>query len=143
MVVVWRGYVVVVVGELDWLGSAALIEIAIDAIDFVRIEAENLGEPRDNRLAVLQPVRNNIHAQRDAVVGYGLAIPIDDPATARRDKRQVDAIAFGQQVVAVAIDDRDVAHPNRKQAADRQLRPTQKDSAAREGEALHTLCHQR
>jgi hypothetical protein len=54
---------------------------------------------------VLDPVGDQVDAVIGAVVGDRGAVAIDDPAAPGRGERQVDAIAFGQQPVALILED--------------------------------------
>ena len=129
--------------HLDRLRPRRIVEFAVDAIHRILVQREDGGEARDDLFAVAQPIGDDIDAQRDAVVRQRLAIAIDDPAAARRDQRQVDPVAFRQQLVFLAVDHRDIGHARGQQPADGELRPVDEQRPAGKAEPLHALRHQR
>src|SRR3546814_18483303 len=70
--------------DRDRLESRGGIEVAVDAFHRVAVELQQRLELSQHQFLVVQPVRDDVDAQREAVVRHGLAVAIDDPAAARR-----------------------------------------------------------
>ncbi len=119
---------------MHWLEALRGFEFTVDAVDFVRIERQQIGQRRHGGFLVHQPVGDNIDAKIRPVVGNGLAITVDKPTPARRNDRQVDSIAFGQQLVFFVIGDGNVGHPRGNRQADSRLHPADEHRAAGKSE---------
>ena len=117
------------------LESRCRLEVAFDARHCVAVELQQRAELAQNQFLAVHAIGNDVDAERHAVVGKGFAVAVDDPAAARGDERQIDAVAFGFEDVAIIVDDRDIAHPRRERGAHGDLSAADDKGAAREGEA--------
>jgi hypothetical protein len=116
------------------------LELAQDAIDLVDVELEQVGEGPEGLLRVLDLVGDEVDAKVAAIDRDRLAVPVDDPAAARGDNDQLDAIAFGQQLIMLVLRDRQPAKSPDQQRANRGLGAADERHAPREGEALVDRC---
>ena len=117
--------------HLDRLEPGSRLDLVGDALPFFRAEAEQHDERVEHGVLVLQAIRNDIGPKDRPVQRERLAVSVDDPPASRRDQRQVDPIAFGQQIVALVLGDRQPGHPTDEQPAQPHLRGTKHEFAAR------------
>ena len=93
----------------------------MDAVDFLGRQFEDLARSPTTRWCVDELLRDDVDAEARAVDGDRLAVAVDDPAAARRDGDQLDAVALGQQLVMFVLADREIAEPANQQPAKRRL----------------------
>ncbi len=121
--------------DRDRLEPRCRLQVAIDPLHRVAIEPEQRLELPENHFLVVQAVGNEVDAERNAIVRERRAMAVDDPAAARGDQRQIDAVAFRFEDVAIIVDHRNIGHARRERDADRRLRPADDERAAGEGYA--------
>ena len=88
---------------------------------------------------IFELVRDEIDAEIAAIGGHGRAVPVDDPAPARRDQPHLHAIGFGEAAVTLVLGDRDIAHPAGEQSREAELARADQQGAAAEGRGLGRL----
>ena len=124
------------VGDLDRTEAGRLVQFLLDPIDIVGLEREELRQMAHRRLGIDDPLRDQVDAEIGAVIGQRPAVAIDNPAAPGRDQRQVDAIAFRQELIFLILGNADPAHAANQQCADRALEPADHHGPAAEGETL-------
>jgi hypothetical protein len=132
-----------VLGDGDGLVAGGFFEVLEDALHFLGRQLQKLRELRHDPLRLLQLIGDEIDAVIGAVDRDRLAVAVDDPAPARRHQHHLNAILFGQQLVALILRDRDIGHSAGHQGGDAHLQPAHHECAAREGVGLRAFGDQR
>ena len=107
--------------NLHRLEALRFLQFLFDALDIFLLQVEQLGQCAQRFFAVLQTIGDDIDAKVGAVGGDGLADTIDKPAAPGWDKRQVDTVAFGSELVFLILSHRDVGHARRNNTAHHRL----------------------
>ena len=116
-------------GDLDRLIAVALVELVLQILHLHWTEAQQIGELAHRGTAVDQPLRDDVDPEFDPVAGQLRVVAIEDRSAPRRQQGQVDAIAFGQGLVLVILDQRDPPDPHRQQCGQSGLQPADQHRA--------------
>ncbi len=81
-------------GDLDRLKPARGADLVLDVGDPRRFEPEQFAEPVDGRIGFDQPFGDQVDPEIGAVGGERRAVAVEDPAPARRDQGEVDAVTL-------------------------------------------------
>ncbi len=124
------------VGDLDRAEAGGFLQLLMDAVNFLALQPQQLGEVADRRVRVRHPLRDEIDAKVGAVVRQRLAVAVQYPAAPGRDQRQVDAIAFRQKLIFLIFRHTDPRHPADQHRAQRALQSAHDHRPPGEGEGL-------
>src|SRR3546814_14713202 len=79
-------------------------------------KAQNAAKLSQRRLQVAHLLGDQLHLEVGPVQRQRLARAVNDPAPARGNQRQRNAIALGQQIVELLLEDREIAQENGREA---------------------------
>ena len=104
--------------DLDGLEPARGFDLVLDIGNPRRLEPEQFAQPVDGGLGIDQTLGDQVDPEIRAVGGERCAVAVEDPAAARRNKGEVDAVAFGFETIFLVLRDRQIAQPQRQQHPD-------------------------
>ena len=123
--------------HLNRLETAGLFQFPVDPFQIFRIQSQQLCQRGDGLFLVPKPVGNDVDAEIGFILGNRLSVAINQPAAPGRDQCEIDPIAFGKQLVALVLGDRDIGHAASKQHADTDLQSTDYSRSSRKSQRLH------
>ena len=131
-------FVIEPAGDFDRLIAGALVDFVENVRLADLVEAQQLAQNFDLALGVGQPFGDDVDAEIGAIGGEGGTVAVENPAPARRDERQVYAVAFALGLVPLVLGDGDVGHSHCQQRTDPRA-DRAKDKAA----AIETVLQRR
>ena len=114
--------------------SSRFVEFRPDPFNVVRRQRQQFGKAADRAVRVSDAVWDQIDAKVGPVVGQRLSVPVQYPSPAGWYQGQVDAIAFGKNVIFLVLRDADPSHPADQHGSEPCLYSPDHHCPAREGE---------
>ena len=107
-------------------------DLGVDARQFLGRQRQHRRYRAQRRVEVGNLLRDQLDAVVGGIGGQRLPDPVDDPAPARRDQAQRDAVVLRRQPVFLALEHGEIGHARRQRAADSRHAAADQQGAAGE-----------
>ena len=91
-----KSFIIQTGGNLHRLKPLRVLKFALNAVNIIGGKRQQFRQCADRFILLHQPIGNDVDPKVRAVGGYWFAISVHEPAPARGNDSQINAVAFGQ-----------------------------------------------